>query len=238
MTRSVVGVAAMAMVAAMTVAPDVSQAQTSADRPRLEITRGDGRVTISARARDLTVTQTLRPVGFDLRIVLGRDLVRVNGDTAGRVRVERTGRSLALSMAGATVEQAAEVRSLLAGSTALAAFDALVASEWARTTREAVVFHSAHAIVALLRGDQRPLQAFVRRVKAGREVRLIAIGQMTAHECWRSYERDVLRYTYELEICLADASNSLNPLTSAWCAYEYNLKTTLAFIWLLDCSGY
>lgn len=234
MTRSLVGIAAAAVV---TVIPTVIAAQPTQD-PRVTVSRGSGQVTISVKAATLVVAQQVTPTTFDLTVADGRDVARFTGDVDGRVRIERGGRMLALAMTNAKPEDAATARTMLAGSIALERFGRLMASSWARATKEAVVFASAHAIVALVQGNAAPLHAFVQRVRVGAEPRLVTVAQMSASECWRSYERDVLGYTYELESCLVESSDSLNPLRSAWCAYSYNLKATLAFIWLLDCSGY
>ncbi len=235
MTRSLVGIAAAAMV---TLLPTVIAAQPARD-PRLTVTRGEGQgqVTIEVKAASLVVAQKLTPTTFDLQVRDGRDAARFTGDIHGRVRIERGGRTLALSMADSTPDDVA-ARSMLAGSVALQRFDRLMASEWARSTREAVVFVSAHAIVALFQGNAAPLQAVVRRLRAGAQPHLMTVAQLSSSQCWKAYEQDVLGLTYDLEACLQEASSSLNPLTSAWCAYSFNLRATLAFIWLLDCNGY
>jgi hypothetical protein len=62
--------------------------------------------------------------------------------------------------------------------------------------------------------------------------------RLSPSQCWDTYSRDVVKFTYDLQSCLASLSgNWWNPLHTAWCAYEYNLKSSLAGIWLLDCYG-
>jgi hypothetical protein len=192
-----------------------------------------------ARTDSVRVTQSMTSSGFDLIVSDGRDTARVVGDVHGRVRVERGGRSVTVLLQQATPAEAQAARAVLAGSTAIARFGEIVATGWARSTKEALVFVSAHAVVALLQGDAMPLRAMAHRLAASDEPTLVRVRQpRTAAECWRAYEVDVVGYTYELERCLEEARSSLNPLRSAWCAYSYNLKTSLAFVWLLDCSGY
>jgi hypothetical protein len=201
------------------------------------MTRGKGTVTIAARTETVRVSQTLTTGSFALTVSDGRDAVEISGNTDGQVAVRRAGRTLALSMRDSTVHEAEAVQALLRGSSAIARLGELATSSWARSHKDAMVFVSAHALAALLQGTSAPLKAIVHRFQAASEPRLVRV-QLTSGDCWRLYQRDVLSYTYELEACIDESSSSLNPLRSAWCAYSYNLKATLAFVWLMDCNGY
>jgi hypothetical protein len=235
MTDSRVGIAAVAFLAAM---PAIVAAQ-STTAPRVQVTRSGTQVTIAAKADAWSISQTLTPTTFDLRIGDAVDRVRFVGDKTGRLRIDRGGRTLVLTLLEETpVADLDKVKAMLAGSSALARFDRLMASDWARAAREAAAFDAPHAIVALLQGNAAPLEAVVQRARLAGEPRITTVAQQTASWCWRSYERDVLTYTYELESCVAEATWSINPLRISWCAYSYNIKASLAFIWLLDCSGY
>jgi hypothetical protein len=234
MSRGLLGV----VVAVMVVWGPVTAAAQSAEVPRVAVTRRADRVTITARTSALRVSETVTRAGFELTLSDGRDAAAIAGDAAGRVSVRRGGRTLQLSLRQGSAAEVEAVRRLLGGSSAVAAFGRLLQSPWGRTSKEALAFASAHAIATLLQGERAPLTAIVQRLRVSQEPQIVRVRQMTASMCWRSYERDVLMYTYELENCIAQASNSLNPLSSAWCSYEYNLKATLAFVWLLDCSGY
>jgi predicted transglutaminase-like cysteine proteinase len=234
MTRSIVGITVAALVMAF---GSLATAQPTSS-PRVTTSRGDGHVTLVAKTDEVRVSQTMTSNGFDLTVSDGRDAARITGDVHGRVHVERGGRRVSLTLQTSTPADARAASTLLMGSTALARFGEIIATGWARSTKEALVFVSAHAMVALLQGNAAPLRAMANRIATSAEPQLVRVRQRTAGECWRSYEQDVLGYTYELEQCLAEASYSLNPLRSAWCAYSYNLKTSLAFIWLLDCSGF
>jgi hypothetical protein len=234
MARSFVGITAATMVMACSTWA-AAQPMTN---PRVTSSRSDGRVTMVAMTDAVRVSQTITATGFDLIVNDGRDTARIIGDVHGRVRVERGGRAVSMTLQTSTVEDAAAARDVLTGSSALARFGEVVGTGWARSTKQALVFVSAHAMVALLQGNAVPLRAMAERIGTSREPQFVRVRQMTASQCWRSYEQDVIGYTYELEKCLEEASYSLNPLRSAWCAYSYNLKATLAFVWLLDCSGY
>ena len=222
---------------AMAWLPVSAAAQTAGTTPRVTMTRGKETVTISARTERVRVSQTLTPRSFSLTVSDGRDAVEINGNTDGQVAVRRAGRTLALSLRDSAPREAEAVQALLRGSSAIARLGELASSSWGRSHRDAMVFVSAHAMAALLQGTAAPLKAVVHRFQASGEPVLVRV-QRTPGECWRAYERDVLSYTYDLEACIEESSASLNPLRSAWCAYSYNLKATLAFVWLLDCNGY
>jgi hypothetical protein len=233
MTRVFVGMAATLMV---TFLPTMIAAQPITE-PTVTVARRDGQVTITAKAQPLVISQALTTSAFDLTVSDGRDTAQISGDVQGHVRIVRAGRRVAVSLATATPADAASTRAVLAGSSALKAFDRLMATAWARSSKDALIFASAHAIVGLLQGDVAPLRAVVGRLQREVGPRLVRAAQTTASWCWRAYERDVVNYTYELEECIRAASESFNPISSAWCGYSYNLKASLAFIWLLDCSG-
>ena len=235
MVRSLTGVAVMLVAV---VGPTGLAAGEPTTTPRVSVTRGADKVTLTARTETVRVSQTLTPKSFDLVVSDGRDSAQITGDTEGRVTVRRAGRTIRLALRDATLREAEAVRALLRGSTALARLRQLAASAWARSHKDALVFVSAQAMVAVLEGDQAPIRAVVHRLQTSREPTVVRVRQMTASDCWRAYERDALSYTYELERCIEEASYSLNPLRGAWCAYSYNLKASLAFVWLLDCSGY
>lgn len=235
MARTLVGVAVMAM--ALAGLPLSAAAQSAGTSPRVTMTRGKETVTISARTERVRVSQTLTPNSFSLTMSDGRDAVEISGNTDGQVAVRRAGRSLALSMRDSTEREVEAVQALLRGSSAIARLGELATSSWGRSHKDAIVFVSGHAMAALLQGTSAPLKAIVHRFQASGEPVLVRV-QRTPGECWRAYERDVLSYTYDLEACIEESRYSLNPLRSAWCAYSYDLKATLAFVWLLDCNGY
>jgi hypothetical protein len=129
----------------------------------VSVTRGTGRVTITARTDALRVSETLTPRTFDLIVTDGRDSVQIAGDVEGRVAVRRSGRTLAISLARATAAKSDGVRRLLQGSPALARLGELVNSAWGRSHKDAMVLVSAHATAALLQGEFAPLTLVARR---------------------------------------------------------------------------
>lgn len=231
MTRSLVGMAAATLVA---FSPVTVSAHT---HPQITVSREKDQATIVLERGDLTVTQTLAGETVDLRLVQGADHVRLTADLEGRVRMERGERQHQFSMRTATPADQAAITALLAGSAAVPSFDAVMQSEWARTTKAAQLFTSARALLGVLQGDYQPVARMAAAVSTPAPTLMFARQRMSPSQCWDTYSRDVVYFTYELQRCMVEASYSLNPLRSAWCAYEYNLKSSLSAFWLLDCYG-
>lgn len=233
MSRLLVGMATLAIL--VSVPGVVSAGSTTA--PRVKIVRDVGAVTVSVQKDTLVVSQRLTPQAFDLTLARSDERVRFTGDVNGRVSVTRGRASHAFSMATLASGDLAAVRQIVSGSSALREFDHLMVSEWARTDKNAAVFASAHAIVALVQGKTMALRATVDRMGHAAEPRLMTVARQSSGECWGLYTRDVVRATFDLEACLEEARSSLNPFRTIWCSYSYNMRASLAFIWLLDCNG-
>jgi hypothetical protein len=143
----------------------------------------------------------------------------------------------AFSLRSGTEADQTAVIALLAQSTAIKSFDSVMRSAWATSAKPAVVFRAAHSLIGALRGQDRAVAALFRTGVATPRASIVPVRRDGPAACWDSYTRDVIRYTFELEGCIDEADDSIFPLHLAWCAYEYNIKTSLALMWLLDCSG-
>jgi hypothetical protein len=229
MTRSFVR---LVLSAALLALPALAAAQSE---PRVSATKGQQQTTITLQSGRLHVMQTLGAELVDLRVTDGSDTVRFTGDLAGRVTLQRGGKRHTLSVRNATASDQAVLAALLAGSTALRAFDGVMETEWGRSAKPAAPFRSARALVAIFRGDYKP--TVVVAAMASPPVSMIPVRRDGPDACWTAYTHTVVRYTYDLESCVAEARDSWNPFHLAWCAYEYDIKTSLAFAWMLDCYG-
>lgn len=236
MRSAVVG---LAVAAALVCLPASGQAQGGT--PRIKVARAGGHTTVTLTSGALQASQRLSTSSFALTLAAAGDEVRFAGDLEGRIVLQRAGDQVRIALASATGADMAAAARLLAGSTALASFDDVINSAWGRSDRNAALFAAAHAMLAAVQGRATAVQSVVRQMAASDGtasggIRLVR--QSSPMMCWRSYERDVIAYTYQLEACMEWARESWNPVATAFCAYEYNLKTSLAFIWLLDCHGY
>lgn len=234
MTRVLIG---LVMVWITTVTPGLARTP----EPQIKTTREDGRATVTLHAGPLVVTQTLTRTAVDLRLVHHGDILQFSGDLDGRVAVARGGKQRAFSLRSAVREDQDVLNAILTGSSALAAFDALLESPWARSSEAATLFKSTREVIRVLQGEPSIAETIAQRPAATASVSssIVRVRQrLSPSQCWDTYARDVIHFTYELQSCLNSASYQWwNPLATAWCAYEYNLKSSLASIWLLDCYG-
>jgi hypothetical protein len=236
MTRVLIGIATAWLLA--------SPALASAAEPEIKTLRNGERATITLRDGGLTVIQRVTRTAVNLELVHADDIVQFSGDLDGRVAFVRGSKSRAYAVRTAIGDDRTATNALLAGSAALAAFDALLQSPWAQTAEAAVLFKSTREVIRVLQGEPGIADLLAARpamapAVASPVASIVPVRQrMTPSQCWDSYARDVIHFTYELQSCLNSASYSWwNPLATGWCAYEYNLKSSLASIWLLDCYG-
>jgi hypothetical protein len=230
MTRVLMGMTMVSMLATTSVFAYPKE-------PEVKIERDDERALVTLKAATFTLMETLTRSGVELRLEEGTDVVQFSADLEGQVVVTRGHRKRAFGLRSATFEDRAALVAMLAESPALAAFDRLLQSTWARSPR-ASLFTSTREILRVLEGDYTSVAQMmpVRRFETSASLRRVA--QRSPSECWDTYARDVIHFTYELQSCLNSASYQWwNPFATAWCAYEYNLKSSLASVWLLDCYG-
>ena len=230
MTRVLMGVAMLLW------AGSASPVMASND-PDIRVVREAGGATITLRAGTLRVTQTLSRAALQIEIAQEDDVMRFAGDLEGRVSIERGGRRHSFLMRTGGREDQMAFNNLANASRALAAFDTLLQSPWGRTAPAARAFSSTRELIRVVQGEAGtvgqmsappPAMASLAPVKQ----------RLSPSQCWDTYARDVTKFTYDLQSCLgAVYANWWNPLHTAWCAYEYNLKSSLAAIWLLDCYG-
>jgi hypothetical protein len=231
MTRVWMGVLAVWLAAAPAVA--------GGSGPRVGITRDETRAVVTLRGSGVTVTETLTREAIDLRLATPADVLRVQASLAGAVVIERNGARRSFSMQRATFDDHAAVRALIDGSPALAAFDTVLRSDWAQRSPEATLFTSARALLRVFEGDAAAVTTMAAAAPPALAATIAPVRQkLSPSQCWDTYSRDVTKFTYDLQACLSMVSaNWWNPFHTAWCAYEYNLKSSLAAFWLADCFG-
>lgn len=231
MTRVVIATTAVWV---MTMTP----ALANTGRPEIKSTRQRDGATVTLQAGPLQVTQMLTSTAVKLRLTLAEDVLDFSADLAGNVSVARGDVRRGFSVRTATADDLVVLRRVIANSAALDAFDALLQSAWADSAEPAVIFRSTREVLRVLQGDQRSSESRV-AVRPAPQASIVRVRQrLSPSQCWETYNKDVVYFTYQLQGCLSSVSSQWwNPLATAWCAYEYNLKSSLAAVWLLDCYG-
>jgi hypothetical protein len=216
----------------------LSTSATAQPAPQYAVSRQGDKARLTMRSGEFRFEQVLSPTAFAFTIESGRDRVQIVGDHRGELRVLRGDVTRALNMAIASDEQLRELRAWLDDSIALRELGRVASEERQAKSRYAAFVENAHALVRTLQGDLRATGDLIVQRMARRSAGFQTVAQSRrADECWDGYSRSVLRYTYELEACVNEARSRFNPIITAWCGYEYNIKATLAGYWLLDCNG-
>ena len=230
MTRVVVAMAAVSMLMTTTAA--------ASTQPEINVNRSGEARTVTLRAGDLEVTQTLGSRRLDLQLRSGDDEVTFTADLDGRVAIRRGDAQATFSVRSATEQDQARLNALIGNSPALVAFDELIESGWAQQAEVATVFRTAREVLRVLQTDHRTIEPIVWSRPLSTPTVMRVAQRLSPAQCWSTYNRDVVYFTYQLQSCLAGVGAQWwNPLATAWCGYEYNLKSSLAAVWLLDCYG-
>jgi hypothetical protein len=203
------------------------------------VSRDADKATLTVTSGDFRFEETLSPTTFAFTLTRGGDVVRVTGDQRGLVKVVRGERAERVNMARASLDDLRRVRAMLSDSATLHELQAVSGVSSATKSPFASLLQSASAMIHAIQGDTRATGAMVVQVMARPPIAFRPAAQRgRADECWDGYTRAVLRYTYEYEGCVREARDLWWELWRlAWCAYEYDLKATLAGFWLLDCNG-
>jgi hypothetical protein len=187
--------------------------------PQVTAEHRNGGALLSLNNGDLTVTQTIANNVVRLRLLARGDALLLTADAEGNVTLRRGKKAAGFSVRNSSAQEMAEVRKLFLGSKAWHAFDTLMRSSWASSSRKSAAFRPAHSMVWLLQGDYRPLLSLAGTVDAiPRTIRLVR------QDCDSAYASRIDEIWNELVSCL----DTWNPLQTAWCAYEYNFKATWA----------
>jgi hypothetical protein len=207
--------------------------------PEIKSTRHKDGATVTLRAGDLTVTQTFGKTGVALRLSRAGDVLEFAADLTGRVTLQRASAHSSFMVRSASRQDQERLNQILANSPALDAFDELLQSPWARSAEAAAIFRSTREVLRVLQtADHAPEALVAVRPPAATPAVTLVRQRLSPSQCWDTYSRDVVHFTYELQSCIGSVSSQWwNPFALAWCAYEYNLKSSLASIWLLDCYG-
>lgn len=199
-----------------------------------------GESTLVARAPSVTFEKRLTKDRVSLRVRSGGDELSVDVERDGATRVGRRGKTRALKASDRPEERMRRVQELLAGSTAMLAFEGLAAYLEASDKPEAVSVVTSYALVQALRGSAAPAQALARRIKARAAAGMKRTAGLTGGEesvivCWAEYAYALLTFATEYEGCVNDWW--WNPIAQAGCAFVYLLQGDLAFFNALACAG-
>ncbi|MDP2322972.1 MAG: hypothetical protein Q8N51_02970 [Gammaproteobacteria bacterium] len=234
--RSWLGMAVLTGVMALSAGP-VAAGTTPARTTKFTPGWVKGEPTLRVEGRGVTFFKRVGPDKVSLRIAVTGEVIELEANTGGTVRVSRQGQSVSVQMSAPFEQNIARVQKLVTGSKALAAFEGLVASLVSDDSLQAQSLRSSHGLLNAVRGvtvAMAPLPAISKP-----KPRATLAGFKTSAEgpyaCWAEYETTMNQYLVIFSSCLD--SYWWIPGWTAACAFQFSLQGELAFFWLISCSG-
>jgi len=239
-TRSLVAV----LLGALVSLPSVAAAQGApAGSKNTAITFAVGRLagdyTLKAEGRGFTFFKRVGPSKVIVRLQVPGDIVEVEADSSGAARLVRNGKDVRFQMRQLDQTRQARLQRLAAGSRAIAAFEAMMATLESNDTPEARSLSTSYALVQAVRGNGDASRTLAIRLKPQAALAATRVSTRATEEipvaCWADYAQAVNGYLHEFSACVLDYG--WIPGMSAVCAFEFSVKAELAWFWLIGCSG-
>ena len=200
-------------------------------------TTTDGGTSLSAEAPGVRVDKVVHANAMLVTLVSDTDRVSIRADGSGTITVTRFGRSNSMAPSAFTKKDLLQVRSLLAGSDAVAAFRLLAGhleNDDQGSAGESLALTGA--MVGLLDGDLTAPGRLAQRILRKRAVRLRQVVlQKGPGECWDLYAREAGRIAQDAIDCQQD--HRWNPVALAGCGAEFVIRAELNWFWVIACSG-
>jgi hypothetical protein len=197
--------------------------------------------TVVAEGLGVRVTKRIGPEIVKIRIEVAKDVVDLEANAKGLVKLARRGRSVVLNMAARDQQQVAEARRMTEGSAALKAFDALIVALEGDSRLVAQSMLTTWGLLNVVRGNDAAVMSLANRVKAAGAGRgpytpvRFTIDREGPTQCWQEYAYSVFVYYTQYAECLVDYG--WIPGMVAVCSFEWAVKSELAWFWLIACSG-
>jgi hypothetical protein len=197
--------------------------------------------TLIAEALGARVTKRVGREIVKIRIEAAKDLVDLEANANGKVRMSRRGRTVVIDLANRDQQLIAEARRMTEGSPALTSFDALIEALDADNSAVAASWRTTWALLNAMRGNDGAVMAVARRVTShARKGPFIPASFTREREegptaCWVEYSSTVNSYYTEYAECLVDYG--WIPMAAQGCTFEWLVKSELAWFWLIACDG-
>lgn len=195
--------------------------------------------TLQVTGRGVTFFKRVGRDRVSIRVEVPGDVVQLDANLSGVVRLGRNGRFLQMQMKDPFEANVAKAQKATAGSRALDALEGLVASLEQDERQEAASVRSSFALLHAVRGNTVPSRNAIKppapTQPAGSVVRAMAKTTEGPYACWVEYASTMYQYNLVLNSCVE--SYWWIPGWTAACGFQYALQSELAWFWLLSCSG-
>ncbi len=196
-----------------------------------------GEPTLRAEGRGVKFFKRVGRDKVSIRVEVPGDVMELEAETNGAIRIGRKGRFLRLQMKDDFEANFAKVQKLTAGSKALDRFEGLVASLAANQTPQAQSLRTSHALLNAVRGVTiQPNPMPQAPARSGQVVLATYKGSTEGpFACWAEYASTVDQYNVQFNACVENYW--WIPGWTAACGLQFALQSELAWFWLLSCSG-
>jgi hypothetical protein len=197
--------------------------------------------TVVAEGLGVRVSKRIGREIVKIRIEVAKDIVDLEANAKGQVRLARRGRSVVLNMAARDQKLIAEARRMTEGSSALKSFDALIAALDGDSRAVAQSMLTTWGLVNALCGNDAAVMSVANRFKAAASngpftpVSFTREREEGPDACWAEYSVTVNRYYGEFSACLVDYG--WIPMGAQACTVEWLVKSELAWFSLIACDG-
>ena len=198
--------------------------------------------TVVAEGLGVRVTKRIGPEIVKIRIEVAKDVVDLDANSKGNVRLSRRGRTLTFNAAARDQKAIAEARRMTEGSPALKSFDALITALEGDSRAVAQSMLTTWGLINALRGNDAALMSVANRFKAAAAgkgpftpVRFTLDREENPTTCWQEYSYSLFIYYAQYAECLVDYA--WIPGMVAVCSFEWAVKAELAWFWVIACSG-
>ena len=195
---------------------------------------------VTAEGLGVRITKRVGPESVRIRIESAKDVVDVQANANGGVRLTRGGRMVDVNMAARDPKAIDQARRIIAGSAALKSFDALIGAIGHDQRTVAKSMLTSWALVHAASGSDAPALSVARRFQAAAKGTFTPVRSMFEREetpivCWAEYATTVTTYYLEYSQCLLDYG--WIPGGAQFCSFEWIIKAELAWFWVIGCSG-
>ena len=197
--------------------------------------------TVVAEGLGVRVTKRIGPEIVKIRIEVAKDIVDLEANAKGNVRLSRRGRSIAMNMSARNGQLIAEAVRMTQGSLALKSFDALMTAIDGDSRVVAQSMWTTWGLINVLRGNDAAAMSVAGRLKtlasktAFTPVSFKGEREEGPSACWTEYSVLVNQYYGDFSACLVNYG--WIPMGAQSCTFEWMLKSELAWFWLIECDG-
>jgi hypothetical protein len=195
--------------------------------------------TVVAEGMGVRITKRIGREIVKIRIETATDIVDLEANAKGSVRLARRGRAVVIGTASRDEQLFAAARRMTEGSPALKSFDALMTALDGDSRAVAQSMWLTWGLVNAVRGNNAAAMSVAARFRVAVSKAPFTLvkfmGEEGPNACWAEYQSTVNQYWTDYSGCLVDYG--WIPMGAQACTFEWMTKSELAWFSLIACDG-